>query len=43
MPHQVIPSVIAVLQAEADAVAGLVGPSATITPSYGAFVKTGLA
>ncbi len=26
-----------------DAVAGLVGPSATITPSYSAFEKTGLA
>ncbi|MCW2613478.1 MAG: threonine synthase [Frankiales bacterium] len=26
-----------------DAVAGVVGPSATITPSYGAFMKTGLA
>ena len=26
-----------------DAVAGEVGPSATIAPSYGAFAKTGLA
>ena len=26
-----------------DAVAGEVGPTATITPSYGAFAKTGLA